>query len=1003
MSVLQSAARRPPPPPRATLDQVYSLDLAGVSEKLDVSEDEFLAGVARSSEPRTLGQLLEPVAASADGSASAEARRLRRRQLYRDVCLIVPPSTLQTSGRKTLAENGDKTTATLEALLQSMTRPRIMDHLVVCVPAQAPHHVAAAVHRAVDRVCGPLGVHVEVLAAPTEADALFNACKYLHRSPSRWSGDDSDGFLLVRADRVFDAATFEMMMTAPFDHDDSEQSGRESLGQHQRSAAKVATALVSFDVSGGETHEVNGEDTPESAGLFALSRACLGELEQLFAVENHAWCRSIEDALAYWATSEALVVKSVIASDYCNWKTADQGTGTVDNRRGRSRRHQRRPSLGESLHNGVGYSGFQIACTTVSDPVWDGDSVAVSVDRGSDPAKNDMTRFGSPTEKPSDANPLLSSKGETCSYSECDNQSLDLNTGDEDDDNEVSAVSTPELEAVLGPHEQAFLIQTSSASASHTDGKQRIAMTHGSPRHCELILAVPDRKLAIATSTKTSSGLVSLSDLSRRAGEFLSDGSHANYNLHEQGSSLRLPSAVREITVEASVRSPLMPQKYSDDGTTITALTSPQSSMTAFSAAAAASPSATTTTLQVLVKKQVPLIGYLILLTSDLAVASQGAALTMLTDVPPLLKLFWRVSGASMAFLPLAIASVYRNGFPRLGPRKIWMLLLSAIAHTWFNASFLVALNLTSIGHVYIFNNSHSLLLVLFKLLLRQPLSMQELLGAAVGFTGGAITALDHHNGMAHGNVEHHITDWTTTLHGDLLAFAGAFGGVAYLVTAKKLRACMDLPVYLCILMALEALILLVVLVGFRRELGVELTPVSSHAGLVGWIWHHPFSEVYMVIVGSLIGTMGFVAAMKYFDPLVVSLGMLTEPVVATIIGVFAGVASVPGIPTFVGGAGVLAGCLLVILASHRTETRVDVSDAVAIAVKRPAGDDRRSRRHSVDFMGRRPGSGDGDCSTIAGANSSVDYGYGISSDASGGSARLQPAVAFRANYGSFP
>lgn len=996
MSGAQPPMRRPPPPPRATLDQVYSLDLAGVSEKLDVSEDEFLAGVARSSEPRTLGQLLEPVAASADGSASAGAsRRLHRRQLYRDVCLLVPPSTLQT---------GDRAAETLEALLQSMTRPRIMDHLVVCVPAQAPHHVAAAVHRAVDRVCGPLGVHVEVLAAPTEADALFSACKYLHRSPSRWAGDDSDGFLLVRAARVFDAATLEMMMTAPFDHDGSGQSGQEGHGQHRRSAGKVATALVSFDVSGGETGGGNGEDAPESAGLFALSRACLGELEQLFAVENHDWCRSIEDALAYWATSEALTVKSVVASDYCNWKTAEQGSGTTDDRRDRSRRHQRRPSLGESLHNGVGYSGFHIACTTVSDPVWDGDSVAVSVDRGgSEPVKNDMTRFGSPTGKPTDGSPLLSSKGKTYSYSEYDNQSLDLNTGDDDDDNQVSAVSTPELEAVLGPHEQAFLIQTSSASASHANRRQRMATAHGSPRHCELILAVPDRKLAQATAAKASSGLVSLADLSRRAGEYLSDGSRVNNGLHEQGRGLRLPSAVREITVEASVRSPSMPHKYSDDGTTITALTSPQSSMAASSAAAAASPSATTATLQVLVKKQVPLIGYLILLTSDLAVASQGAALTMLTDVPPLLKLFWRVSGASVAFLPLAIASVYRHGFPRLGPRKIWMLLLSAVAHTWFNASFLVALNLTSIGHVYIFNNSHSLLLVLFKLLLRQPLSMQELLGAAVGFSGGAITALDHHNGMAHGSVEHHMTDWTTTLHGDLLAFAGAFGGVAYLVTAKKLRACMDLPVYLCILMALEAFILFVVLVGFRRELGVELVPMSSHAGLVGWIWHHPFSEAYMVIVGSLIGTMGFVAAMKYFDPLVVSLGMLTEPVVATIIGVFAGVASVPGIPTFVGGAGVLTGCLLVILASHRTETRVDVSDAVALAVKRPAGDDGRSRRHSVNFVGRWPGSGDGDCSTIAGANSSVDYGYGMSSDASGGSTRLQPAVAFRANYGSFP
>lgn len=850
-------ARRPPP--RSTLDQVYSLDLAGVSEKLDVSEEEFLAGVARSSEPRTLGQLLEPVAASgctSNSSASGDAGCHRRRRFYRDVCLLVPPTTCKVNRRETLSvlsEQGDDAASMLEALLKSMTRPCIMDHLVVCVPAQAPRHVAASVHRVVDGVCGPLGIHVEVLAAPDEADALYNACKYLHRSPARWAGDKrgsrsdvgSDGFLLMRGDRVFDAATFEMMMTAtghPHDQDEDEEQDEdhEFSGRTRRrsgSVPKVATALVSFDVSGAATHGTSGEEAPENAGLFAFSRVCLGEFEQLFAVENHDWCRSVVDALAYWSTSGALTVKSVVASDYCNWKTVQHGDGSTDPRRSRSRHQQRRRSLGESLHNGVGYSGFQIACKTVSDPAWDDGNVAVNIGRDNESAKLDSPRFGSPTDKPTSSSPLLAFNGKGYGSTEYDNQSLELNMGNDEDDNEASAVSAPDLEAVLGPHEQVFLIQTSSGD--------RMARSHGSPRHCELILAVPNRKLALATSTETTSGLVSLSNLSLCASEFLSDAmsrsnNHNGTGIHGRRGShhmTSLPSAVREIKVEASVRSPPMPHKNSDDAaTTITALTSPQSSTTAISSKDATHSAALTATLQVLVKKQVPLIGYLILFTADLAVSSQGAALTLLTDVPPLLKLFWRVSGAAVAFLPLAIASVYQNGFPQLARRKIWLLVLCAVAHTWFNASFLVALNLTSIGHVYIFNNSHSLLLVLFKLLLRQPLSAQELLGAAVGFTGGAITALDHHNGMAHGNVQRHITDWTTTLHGDLLAFAGAFGGVAYLVTAKKLRACMDISVFLCVLMALEALILLAVLVEFRRELGVELSPISSHAGPIDWV-----------------------------------------------------------------------------------------------------------------------------------------------------------------------
>lgn len=990
--------------PRSTLDQVYSLDLAGVSERLDVSEAEFLAGVARSSEPKTLGQLLEPVAAP---SAGPQARGGKRRQFYRDVCLLVPSQ--QTNSRE---KSSQEDTSTLEALLASMTRPRIVDHLVVCVPASAPRLQVSAIHRAVDNACTPLGVRVDVLAAGSEAEALHAACKYLHRSSSRWSsgssgseeedewsGHVSDGFLLVRAARAFDAATFEMMMTA---------SGHTQLSEHGDggSRAKIATALVSFDVSSDHGDPQAREDAPETAGLFALSRSCLGELEQLFAVENHSWCKSIEDALAYWGTSEAMTVKSVVASDYCNWRPGQSGSGGVSGLQARyqPRNNWRRKSLGESLHNGVGYSGFQIACTTVTDPEYSDDKVAIGINDGK--SKLDSTRQGSPTDAVSHAAPtsktsLLSFGSKMYDYQSSSYSNAGVNS---DEDEEESGVSTPDLEAVLGPHEQAFLIQTSSAAGS-TTGLQRAARAHGSPRHCELILAVPDRKLAMATastSTPNSTGLVSLSDLTMSSSDFMGDGS--NSSLHQRRGShimASLPTAVREIRVEASVRSPPFGRKFSDDAASITAVTSPQSyPMASISTRAGAE--VTTTTLQVVVKKQVPLIGYFVLFTADLAVASQGAALTLLTDVPPLLKLFWRISGASIAFLPLAIFSIYQKGFPKLDTRKILLLLLSAVAHTWFNASFLVALSLTSIGHTYIFNNCHSLLLVMFKLMLRQPLSKQEILGAAVGFAGGAVTTLDHHNGMAHGRVEHSITDWTTTLHGDLLAFAGAFGGVAYLLTAKKLRACMDVSVFLCALMTIEALILLFVLSIFRRDFGINLTDVTSVAGPIGWIWHHPFSEIYMVIVGSVIGTMGFVAAMKYFDPLVVSLGMLTEPVVATIIGVIVGVASTPGVATFIGGTGVLFGCMLVILASHRTETRVDVSDAVAVAVKRPPHE-YQDRRHSVES---RPGGnglmscwngsgGDGNSSILAGAASSI----GLESD---GSVR-RASVPFQANYGSFP
>lgn len=839
--------------PAATLEQVYALDLAGVSEKLDVSEEEFLAGVARASTPRTLGQLLEPVAAL----ASAESPE--HRHIYRDACLLVPSASLT---------DRDDGLAVFEALVVELSRPGIMDHLVVCMPTE-PRTATGAIARIIDRVYESLGIRVDSVAANDEITMLRGACQYLHRSPDAFRGSRSDGFLLVRSGRVFDASTLEMMMTA---HNDCRDGDSDRL--------KMVTALVDLDVGGRPLQ------APVNAGLYACSYASLGELEQLFTGENADWCHSIEDALAFGASSGALAVKSVVASDYCNWKTQP----TMVTPSSASRPQRRRKSLGQSLHNGVGYSGFQIENVVNNDG--EASSNNNSSRRRHYHDKEDATRLGSL------ANDALES---TPSSSLLAKSKRDLELGSDADDSVESTLSAPDLEAVLGPHEQTFLLQTSTEEPQASGHAAR--SSRRSPRRREFILAVPDRKIPPnEPSGSTETSPFTLSRTSPRRRHFLT----------------RLPTAVREIKVEASVNAP-----QSSPKSAIASSMAETASVSSLSASTSALPSAAAT-VKVFVKKQVPLVGYLILFTADIAVASQGAALNLLEHVPPLLKLFWRVSGAALAFLPLAVLSLRQHGLPPLSTRRKLEFVVCVVSHTWFNASFLLALSLTSIGHVYIFNNSHSLLIVVLKLMLRQPLSTQELMGAAIGFSGGAVTTLDH------AKISPSESAAPSSVRGDLLAFAGAFGGVAYLLTAKRLRAAMDTPVFLCALMVCESLLLLAVLVTFRHELGVQLSPLSSRAGPIGWVWHHPFAEAYMVLVGSVVGTMGFIVAMKYFDPLVVSLGMLTEPVLATVIGVAVGVATVPGLPTFVGGAGVLFGCFLVIRASHRTESHVDVSDAVA-------------------------------------------------------------------------
>ncbi|DAZ94413.1 TPA: hypothetical protein N0F65_003442 [Lagenidium giganteum] len=332
--------------------------------------------------------------------------------------------------------------------------------------------------------------------------------------------------------------------------------------------------------------------------------------------------------------------------------------------------------------------------------------------------------------------------------------------------------------------------------------------------------------------------------------------------------------------------------------------------------------------LQLVVTKEVPFVGYAVILTALVAVSSQGAALDLLVDVPPLLKLFWRMTGASLAFAPFVWQSVTRRGragtpnLPPMTPNMMGLFALCVCSYALYNASFLVALSMTSVGHTYIFSTCHSLLMVFGKLVTRQSVGLIEVVGAIIGFAGGAIVAVDH-------NDQGTLGAQPATVAGDMVAFAGAFAGMIYLLTAKQLRTHVSIWTFLFSLVAGVATLLLPVLVCFSTELGgIQVWSMDPQRGLFGWVHHLPI-EAYVVLIGSFAGTMGFIRSMKYFDPLVVSVTMLMEPVVATIIGIFLGVDALPGLATFVGGAAVLFGCYLVLTAARSSTTKVDISDAL--------------------------------------------------------------------------
>jgi drug/metabolite transporter (DMT)-like permease len=146
-----------------------------------------------------------------------------------------------------------------------------------------------------------------------------------------------------------------------------------------------------------------------------------------------------------------------------------------------------------------------------------------------------------------------------------------------------------------------------------------------------------------------------------------------------------------------------------------------------------------------------------------------------------------------------------------------------------------------------------------------------------------------------------------------------------YLVSAKKLRAEVDVTVLMCGIFFVSVLLHFPVfsLLGTDFEFSRDPT-----IGLFGWLDASRFlSETYVVIVCTLVGTLGYVAVMKYFDPIVVSVVMLVEPTIANLMGVAAGVDALPGVLTVIGSLLVVAGTLLVIVSNS---SHIDTINATA-------------------------------------------------------------------------
>ncbi|CAB9518416.1 Drug Metabolite Transporter (DMT) Superfamily [Seminavis robusta] len=350
--------------------------------------------------------------------------------------------------------------------------------------------------------------------------------------------------------------------------------------------------------------------------------------------------------------------------------------------------------------------------------------------------------------------------------------------------------------------------------------------------------------------------------------------------------------------------------------------------------------------LDLVVERRVPVIGYVILFAGLFALASVGAALDLQEGgVTPTMKTLWRQTATFLVYLPMVIKSLRQDGIPKLESTQWVLLPISSMAYTYMTLAFVLALEMTSLANAFVLSNMTSLVIIAGRAVLGLPILALEGGGAITGFIGAAICA--QAQGADIGRrllLELDVSFW-----GNAIAFSASFGTAAYLLIAKKLRPKMDLFVFMSIIMGFGALLLVPYLYLIGEDITFDMHPVH---GVFGWLNLQADRlplELYMAVVCNCLGTTGYIAVMKYFDPIVPATVMLLEPVIGALLGAAAGTAPIPGLQTWLGNLVVAGGTFLVTYAGSSKTESIDATEALRPGVGTFVdGDDSASLKSSV-------------------------------------------------------
>jgi drug/metabolite transporter (DMT)-like permease len=236
-----------------------------------------------------------------------------------------------------------------------------------------------------------------------------------------------------------------------------------------------------------------------------------------------------------------------------------------------------------------------------------------------------------------------------------------------------------------------------------------------------------------------------------------------------------------------------------------------------------------------------------------------------------------RLTIASLVLAPFALTR-YQADLRRLHGREWVLTLLSGLFLALHFATWISSLEFTTVASSVVLVSTTPLwVAILAPLVLRERLGVVTGIGIILALAGGSIVGLSDACSWQSGALAcpsfQSFFDGRAFL-GDFLALVGAWMAAGYMLVGRKVRSKMELIPYVFIVYGMAAVVLIVIMLGFR-ESPMGLPPLA-------YLWF-----VLLALVPQLFGHSTFNWALKYLPASFVSVTLLGEPVGSSILAYF--------------------------------------------------------------------------------------------------------------------